>query len=143
TNAWFYNTPDVSPFSQQVGFWLMPLWLVLGVVWTGVSYYAQAFLMELKEPKIFSVFRSSLFLTILHPIVTFILVIVSVLVLVLSVAFPILLILTPAYLFILALFSVRTQVLDLIEKSTNEDNEDDESENSSEDGEMGDDKGLN
>ena len=124
TNFWFYTTPDISPFSPQVGAWLLPLWIVFAVIWTGTAYYTQAFLMELEEPKIFGVFRSSLFLTILHPLVTLILVIVSLLVLVLSVLFPILLILTPSFLFTLALTAVRTQVLDLIDKNTQDEEED-------------------
>jgi uncharacterized membrane protein YesL len=120
TNFWFYTTPDISPFSETVGFWLVPLWLVLGIVWTGVGYYAQSFLMELKEPKILAVFRSSLFLTILHPLVTLILVVISILILALSVVFPILLILTPSLLFTMALTAARTQVTELIEKSEEE-----------------------
>lgn len=125
-NFWFYTTPEISPFSPQVGAWLIPLWLVFTAVWTGTSYYAQAFLMELQEPKILSIFRSSLFLTVLHPLVTLILVIISILVLVASVFFPILLILTPSFIFVLALTSVRTQVMDLIKKSTPEEDDTEE-----------------
>ena len=121
TNFWFYTTPDISPFSEQVGFWLVPLWLVLGVVWTGTAYYAQAFLMELEEPKFIAIFRSSLFLTILHPLATLLLVVVSIIVLAISVFFPILLILTPSFLFIMALTAIRTQITQLIEKTQEED----------------------
>ena len=115
-NFWFYTLSGISPFSEQVGFWLTPLWLVLAIVWTGTTYYAPAFLMELEEPKIFSVFRSSLFLTILHPFVSLILIVVSLLILALSVMFPILLILTPAFLICLNLTSIRMQITELIAK---------------------------
>ncbi len=129
-NFWFYTTPEISPFSEQLGLWLVPLWAVLAVVWTGTAYYAQSFLMELQEPKILAVFRSSLFLTILHPFVTLILIVISTLVLVLSVAFPILLILTPAFVITLALTSVRTQIAELMEKAA----EKEESEQSADSG---------
>ena len=128
-NYWFYTTPDVSPFSLEVGLWLVPLWLILAVIWTGTAYYAQSFLMELQEPKIFAVFRSSIFLTILHPLVTLILVVVSVLVLAISVLFPVLLILTPSFVFVLALISVRMQITQLLkqtaEKEESEQSDDD------------------
>ena len=116
TNFWFY-TSEISPFSEQVGFWLTPLWLGLGIVWTGVAYYAQGFLMELEEPKFISIFRSSLFLSILHPLATLILIIVSLVVLALSIAFPILLILTPSFLFVMVLTAIRTQITALVEKN--------------------------
>jgi uncharacterized membrane protein YesL len=122
----------MSPFSEQVGFWLVPLWLGLAIVWTGTSYYAQAFLMELEEPKIFTIFRSSLFLTILHPLATLILVVVSLLVLALSVVFPILLILTPSFLFVLALTAIRTQITQLVEKTKEEEEKQNENETQSE-----------
>jgi hypothetical protein len=114
-NFWFYNS-EVSPFSPQLGLWLTPLWIVLALVWTGISYYAQAFLMELKEPKFFTIFRSSLFLAILHPVVTLILLIVTLIVLALSVVFPVLLILSPSLLLVIALKAVRMQVTELTEK---------------------------
>jgi uncharacterized membrane protein YesL len=132
TNFWFYSNPDMSPFSEQVGFWLVPVWLGLAIVWTGTSYYAQAFLMELEEPKIFTIFRSSLFLTILHPLATLILVIVSLLVMALSVVFPILLILTPSFLFVLALTAIRTQITQLVERTKEEEEKQDENETQSE-----------
>jgi uncharacterized membrane protein YesL len=117
-NFWFYTTPGVSPFSEQLGLWLVPLWIVLAIVWTGTAYYAQSFLMELKEPKIFTIFRSSLFLTVLHPLVTLILVVFSLVIFALSVVFPVLLILSPSLLFVCALTAVRMQITQLIEKST-------------------------
>ncbi len=129
TNFWFYTTPDISPFSEKVGLWLMPLWLILAVVWTGTAYYAQSFLMELEEPKIIAIFRSSLFLTVLHPLLTMILVVVSLLVLVLSALFPVLLILTPSFVLVLALISVRMQITQLVDQSAakeeNEQSDDD------------------
>jgi uncharacterized membrane protein YesL len=131
TNFWFY-TSEISPFSEQVGFWLVPLWLGLGVIWTGVAYYAQGFLMELEKPKIIAIFRSSLFLTILHPLATLILVVVSLLVLALSVAFPVLLILSPSFLFVLVLTSIRTQITTLVEKNKENEEESEEGEQSNE-----------
>lgn len=116
-NFWFYTSPDISPFSPQLGVWLTPLWFVLALIWTGTAYYAQAFLMELKEPKLLMIFRSSIFLTILHPFATLILVVVSLVLFAISVVFPVLLILSPSLLFVIALTAVRMQVTQLTEKA--------------------------
>ncbi len=117
SNLWFYATPEVSPFPTSVTTWLIPIWIVLGLLWTGVVFYAQSFLMELEEPRMLLVLRNSLFLTILHPIQTLILVIVSILALVLSIVLPVLLTVYPGFVSVLSLTAVRTLVADLAERA--------------------------
>ncbi|MGC9349096.1 MAG: hypothetical protein ACP5JG_13205 [Anaerolineae bacterium] len=115
-NLWFYNTPEVSPFPASVGVWMTPLWGVLAVIWTGVAFYAQSFLMELKEPKMLLVLRNSFFLIVLHPIQTLILLIVSALAIVLSVLLPVLVVVSPGFISVLSLTAVRTLVTALQER---------------------------
>ena len=95
-NIWFYNSPDISPFPPKVAGIITPLWLVLALVWTGVAFYAEAFLIELEEPKILMILRNGLSLTVLRPLVTLILLIVTALLTALSIVLPILLIVSLA-----------------------------------------------
>ncbi|MGC9520571.1 MAG: hypothetical protein ACP5HG_01655 [Anaerolineae bacterium] len=127
SNLWFYNS-EISPFPQSVATWTTPLFLMLGLLWTGTMFYAQSFLMELVEPTIRTVFRNSLFLTILKPIPTLILIIVSILAFALSVALPILLLVSPGFISALSLSAVRTFVTELSEKYEELEQEDDEAE---------------
>jgi uncharacterized membrane protein YesL len=117
TNLWFYNSPEISPFAADVGVWVTPLWILLILLWSGVAFYATAFLFELEEPKTFMVLRNSLFLTVLRPIQTLLFLIVSVLALVVSVALPILLTVSPAFIATLSVTAVRTLVTDLKEQA--------------------------
>jgi uncharacterized membrane protein YesL len=117
TNLWFYNSPEISPFPANVGVWVTPLWILLILLWSGVAFYATAFLFELEEPKTFMVLRNSLFLTVLRPIQTLLFLIVSVLALVVSVALPILLTVSPAFIATLSVTAVRTLVTDLKEQA--------------------------
>ena len=126
SNLWFYNSPEVSPFSDDVGMWLTPLWILLILLWSGVAFYATAFLVELKEPKMVSVFRNSLFLTILRPIQTLLFLVVSILVLGISVALPVLLTVSPAFIATLSVTAVRTLIADLREQVEEEDETKDE-----------------
>jgi uncharacterized membrane protein YesL len=116
SNLWFYNSPEISPFPASVGRWITPLWILLILLWSGVAFYATAFLVELKEPKTLSIFRNSLFLTILHPVQTLLFLVVSILVLVISVLLPVLLTVSPAFIATLSVTAVRTLVTDLKEK---------------------------
>jgi uncharacterized membrane protein YesL len=118
SNLWFYNTPDVSPFPATVAIWTTPIFVGIAVLWTCVAFYAQAFLMELVDPRMGVVLRNSLFLTIVKPFQTLFFVLISAVVLVVSVALPVLLILTPGFVTALALTAVRTLVTDLTEKQT-------------------------
>ncbi len=115
SNLWFYNS-EVSPFPRSVAAWTTPLFLMLGLLWTGTIFYAQSFLMELKEPTILTVLRNSLFLTILRPVQTLILLIVSIVAFVLSVALPILVLVSPGFISALSLAALRTFVTDLSEQ---------------------------
>lgn len=116
-NLVFYNSPELSPFSDQVALWTTPLFVVLGLMWTGVAFYAQSFLMELKEPTIPIVLRNSLFLTILRPVTTLLLIIISGLVIVVSVLLPVLVLVAPGFLSVLSLTAVRTLITQLTEKA--------------------------
>jgi uncharacterized membrane protein YesL len=120
SNLWFYNKPDISPVPAGVKAWATPIFVAIAVLWTGVAFYAQAFLMELEEPRILLVLRNSLYLTFLRPLQTLLFVIISAIVLALSVAFPVLLIFTPGFISALALTAVRTLVADLSGKQEDE-----------------------
>ena len=116
TNLIFYNRPELSPFPESLAVWLTPLFVILGLIWTGIVFYAQAFLMELEEPTIRIVLRNSLFLTILRPITTLVLLIVSLVVIAISVLLPILVLAAPGFLSVLSLTAVRTLVTELSEQ---------------------------
>ena len=115
-NIWFYNSPDISPFPPKVAGIITPLWLVLALVWTGVAFYAEAFLIELEEPKILLILRNGLSLTVLRPLVTLILLIATALLTALSIVLPILLIALPGFLATLSITGVRTLIADIREK---------------------------
>ena len=117
SNLWFYHSPNVPSFAASLAPWTTPLFIALGVLWTGVTFYAQSFLMELEEPRMLLVLRNSLFLTIIRPFQTLLFVVVSLLVLGLSVAVPLLLLVSPGFVSVLSLTAVRTLVTDLAEKA--------------------------
>jgi hypothetical protein len=116
-NIWFYNVPEVSPFPASVAVWTTPIFVIIGVLWTGVAFYAQAFLMELEDPKMLVVLRNSLFLTILKPLNTLGFLLVSVLATALSIALPVLLLVLPGFLATLSLAAVRTLIAELTERA--------------------------
>lgn len=107
-NLWFYNTPDITPFPAWVAAWTTPVFVAIGLAWTGVAFYAQSFLMELEDPRMWLVVRNSLYLTLLKPLQTLCLVVVSLIALVLSIAVPLLLAVSPGFVSALALTAVRT-----------------------------------
>jgi len=116
-NIWFYNVPDVSPFPASVAVWTTPIFIIVGVLWTGVVFYAQAFLMELKDPKMLVVLRNSLFLTVLTPLNTLAFLLVSAVATALSIALPVLLLVLPGFLSTLSLTAVRTLMAELNERA--------------------------
>ena len=113
SNLWFYNTPDVSPFPASAAAWATPIFLAVGLVWTGVAFYAQSFLMELEDPRMRFILRNSLYLTLLKPLKTLFFIVVSLVVLAISIAVPILLVVSPGFVATLALTAVRSIVGDL------------------------------
>lgn len=117
SNLVFYVNPSLSPFPESVGLWTTPFFLLVGLVWTGVVFYAQAFLMELKEPKLGLVFRNSLFLTLLQPLQTLTFLLVTLLATVLSIALPVLLLVLPGFVSCLSLTAVRELVTYLKERA--------------------------
>ena len=116
SNLWFYSTPEISPLPDNIAVWMLPLWLFIGLVWTGITFYAHAFLIELEEPKLLMILRNSLSLTLLNPLTTLILLIVSLLVTGLSIALPILLIALPGFIATLSITAVRTLITAIREK---------------------------
>lgn len=120
-NIWFYNSPDISPFSPKFAGIITPLWLVLTLVWTGVAFYAEAFLIELEEPKIMMILRNGLSLTVLKPLVTLFLLVVTALLTALSIVLPILLIALPGFIATLSITGVRTLITDIREKYADKD----------------------
>jgi hypothetical protein len=116
SNLWFYNSGNAPDFVAPLAPWMTPLFVALGLLWTGMTFYAQAFLMELEEPRMLVVLRNSLYLTILKPVQTLFFVVVTVIALALSVGLPILLIVSPGFISALTLTAVRTLVTDLAEK---------------------------
>ncbi len=115
-NVWFYTTPDISPFPAGVLAWIRPIVLVIGLVWICISFYAHAFLVELEEPKLLLILRSSLSLTFIKPVPTVILLIITLALTVLSVAVPILLLALPGFIATLSITAVRTLVVAVREK---------------------------
>ncbi len=116
-NLWFYLNPDISPFPASVAVWTTPIFIFFGVIWTGVAFYAQSLLMELQEPTMVLVLRNSLFLTILQPVQTLALLIVTLLSLALSIALPVLLIVWPGFVCCLSLTAARQLITDLTERA--------------------------
>ncbi len=117
SNLWFYNSPGVPAFAASLAPWTTPLFIALGVLWTGITFYAQSFLMELEDPRMLLVLRNSLFLTIIRPFQTLLFIVVTVVALVISVAVPLLIIVSPGFISVLSLTAVRTLVTDLTEKA--------------------------
>ena len=115
-NIWFYSTPGVSPIPDNVAVWILPIWFGIGLVWSAVTFYANAFLLELKEPKLLTILRSSLFLALLNPLPTLVLLIVTALLTAMSIAMPILLIALPGLIATLSVTSVHVLVTAAREK---------------------------
>ena len=115
-NAWFYSTPDVSLFSNNLIAWIRPIILIIGLVWIGMSFYAYALLLELEEPKLLAILRSSLSLTLVKPLTTLILLIVTLLLTALSIVVPIFLLALPGFIATLNITAVRTLVAAIREK---------------------------
>lgn len=115
-NIWFYSTPDVSPIPDNVAGWILPIWFGIGLVWSAVTFYANAFLLELKEPKLLTILRSSLFLALLNPLPTLILLIVTALLTAMSIAVPILLFALPGLIATLSVTGVHILVTAAREK---------------------------
>lgn len=115
-NVWFYSAPDVSPFPNNVVAWIRPIMFIIGLVWIGISFYAYAFLIELEEPKLPAILRSSLSLTLIKPLPTLMLLIVTLLLTALSIAVPILLLALPGFIATLSITAVRTFVTAVREK---------------------------
>jgi uncharacterized membrane protein YesL len=116
-NLWFYANPEMSPFPASVAVWTTPIFAIFGLLWTGVTFYAQSLLVELQEPKMGLVLRNALFLTVLQPVQTLALLIVSLLSLALSIALPVLLIVWPGFVACLALTATRQLISDLTERA--------------------------
>lgn len=115
-NVWFYSTPDVSPIPANVLAWIRPIVLIIGLVWIGMSFYAHAFLVELEEPKLLAILRSSLSLTFVKPLTTLMLLIVTLLLTALSLVVPILLLALPGFIATLSITAARTLVAAVREK---------------------------
>jgi len=115
-NLYFYNTPEISPFPPGVAAWTTPLFILVGVIWLAVVFYAQSFLMELEEPKLKLVYRNSLFLAILKPFQTLGFLVVAALATGISVALPVLVVVLPGFLSTLSLTAVRTLITELNEQ---------------------------
>ena len=115
-NIWFYNSFDISPIPSQVTRWLTPLWLIMVLIWTGVTFYAGAFLIELEEPKMLMILRNSLSLTVLSPLTTLILLVIVAALTVLSVMLPVLFVVLPGFAATLSINAVRTLITAIREK---------------------------
>ena len=116
SNFWFYLTPEVSPLPENLTVWIIPIWIMFMLIWTGILFYANAFLVELQEPKMLIILRSSLFLTVLHPLTTLLLIVLSILLLVLGVVIPVLILITPGMVLTLRLTATRILVQTALEK---------------------------
>lgn len=115
-NLWFYATPGVSPLPDAVSVVMLPFWVVLTLLWTGIAFYAQPFLFELETPTLRLILRNSFFLTVLNPVTTLALILVAALLLALSFFLPPLFLFTPGMILLLRLTAMRTCVQSAIEK---------------------------
>lgn len=115
-NVWFYTTPDVSPIPGNILVWIRPVVFIIGLVWISASFYAHAFLVELEEPRLLAILRSSLSLTLIKPLTILALLIVTLLLTALSIAVPILLPALPGFIATLSVTAVRTLVTAIREK---------------------------
>jgi uncharacterized membrane protein YesL len=114
-NVWFYNNPEISPISQQIAVWLTAFWLVTALLWTAVVFYWLAFQLEMEEPKFWLSLRNSLYLTLLNPLQTLVLLIVIVLLAALAFVVPPLLILYPGFIATLSVAAVKTMLVPILE----------------------------
>ncbi|HOT90168.1 MAG TPA: hypothetical protein PLJ78_02290 [Anaerolineae bacterium] len=116
SNIWFYSTPEVSPLPANVATWILPLWVVLGLLWMGMTFYAHAFLIELEEPKLKAILRNSFSLTLASPLTTLLLLVITALLTALSIVFPLLLFALPGFIATLSVTAVRTLIAAFREK---------------------------
>ncbi len=116
SNAWFYLTPEVSPLPDSAASWILPILIIIGLVWTGITFYAHAFLIELEEPKLRSILRNGFSISLISPFTTLILLIVALLLTVLSIVIPVLLIALPGFIATLSITAVRTLITAIREK---------------------------
>lgn len=116
SNVWFYLTPEVSPLPGNVSTWILPILVIVGLMWSGITFYAHAFLIELEEPKLGTILRNGFSITIVSPLTTLILLIVTLLLTALCVILPILLLALPGFIATLSITAVRTLIASLREK---------------------------
>lgn len=105
-NVWFYTTP-VSPVPPQIGVWIARVWGFIALLGLGALFYVGAFLVALEQPRIEIAFRSSLYLTLLHPLPTLIWLLVTGALLAVSFYAPILFGITPALIALLSAQGLR------------------------------------
>jgi uncharacterized membrane protein YesL len=115
-NIWFYTAPDVSIIPGSVLVWIRPIVFIVGLLWIGVSFYAHAFLIELEEPKLLTILRSSLSLTLVTPLTTLALIIGTLLLIGASIMVPILIPALPGFIATLSITALRTLVAAVREK---------------------------
>lgn len=116
SNVWFYVTPAVSPLPDNLMAWTWPIFILVGLVWSGITFYAHAFLIELEAPKLLTILRNGLSLTFVSPLTTLILLLVTLLATALSLIVPILLPALPGFVATLSITAVRTLIADIREK---------------------------
>ncbi len=117
-NLWFYITPGASPLPEAVSAVMLPLWVVLMVLWTGVAFYAQPFLVELESPTLRLILRNSFFLALLNPLATLVLLLVAALLLAIGYFLPPLFLATPGMILLLRLTAMRACVQSAVEKQS-------------------------
>jgi uncharacterized membrane protein YesL len=115
-NIWFYNNPAVSPLPERIAVWLTAFWLVSVLLWTAVVFYWLAFQLEMEDPKFFLSLRNSLYLVLLNPIQSIILLVLAVLLAALAIVVPPLLILYPGFIATLSIAAVKTLLVPILDK---------------------------
>lgn len=115
-NLWFYLTPDVSPFPDFIIYVIIPVCILATLLWTGIAFYAAPFLIEMESPNLRLILRNSLFLTLLNPLTTLLLIALSIALLVLCYYLPVLFLFAPGFIALLRLVAVRMCVEDAREK---------------------------
>lgn len=123
-NIWFYRTPGISPLAPDISTWVTGFWIAVGVLWTGVVFYFQAFLLQQTETKIFLALRNSLYFTLLHPLETLLFLTTLFLLLSLCTVVPPFIILYPSFSAVLSFTALRTLLTPILERREKTESED-------------------
>lgn len=122
-NLRFYTLSELSPVSEEVAGWLTALWIVIGILWTAFGFYLLAFQIEMIEPRFLLSLRNSLYLLLLRPLQTLVLVLLLALIAFICLRFVMflpLMVLYPGLFAVLSINAVKSFVKPILEARTQE-----------------------